>query len=370
MKTLLIIWCGLSTLSIFGQELPKNLIYANDNLVFEDVIRVGDNLLLRVSPQNKQNQRFIYLLDEKNLVVDTMRVLGNDRFLIRSDSTFSIRGLSEYVNVTIQNNRFNVTLSLENYSDFSNEILNPIFFVGNYLVGSLYSPVDDCIHYKKYLSDSLKFLVSVPKLLPETYNFNDLDTLYLLSLKHSDGFSGNELMYSDKYINELIPALQTCVKRISSPYFGWNSYSVHKNSFFMYEKSNGSLYEFDIAGDLALKSKFDLPVKDKNDGWKYFFDETDKKHFFSKRITEETEPSKKRKKRNTEKSYTYEFYSFEPKTSTLKALVKMGFEPKMIDNGLIYEVVSESKKGSALYFHPIDPNYVYQKSRLVYSEGN
>ncbi|MFT6872338.1 MAG: hypothetical protein ACJAVN_001344, partial [Roseivirga sp.] len=56
-------------------------------------------------------------------------------------------------------------------------------------------------------------------------------------------------------------------------------------------------------------------------------------------------------------------------TFELKPLYKLGFDPVLIDDDLIYEIVQESKTGSAIFFHPLDTNYVYQKRKSIYS-GN
>jgi hypothetical protein len=67
----IIVFALLFQKSSIGQELPKNLLYANENLKFEKIYKVGEYKVLHTSPY-KQNQRFMYLLDEENVVVDTM----------------------------------------------------------------------------------------------------------------------------------------------------------------------------------------------------------------------------------------------------------------------------------------------------------
>jgi len=354
-----------------AQDLPKNLVYSNENLFFEDILKVGDHKLLRITPMKRENKRFIYLLNKHNLVVDTMKVSGNDNFLIRSDSIFSIRSLGEYVDVKIHNDRFIATVGIATQSDFNYQVIRLIFFVGDYLFGSLYLPEKDCESYRAIPTNSFKSLVLVPASLPKEYNFDDLDTLFLLGVKRMEKFTGQKDAYAGVPFNTLIPEIETCKKRIRDPYFGWNAYSRDGDDFFMYEMSNGTLYQFDISNALKLKNKFELPIKDRaTEGWKYLFDQTSKKHYMAKRITHKGEPTKKRKKNKDSYSYSYELYSLDMKSNNLKPLFKMGFEPKMVDNGLVYEIVAESKKGSAIYFHPLDPNYKYQKSTLIYSNND
>ena len=65
---------GLLALSSAAQELPRNLVYANENLVFEKLYILKDQKLLHFSDEKRQNRRFVYLLNEQNVVTDTLQV--------------------------------------------------------------------------------------------------------------------------------------------------------------------------------------------------------------------------------------------------------------------------------------------------------
>jgi len=361
----LLIWLVLNVSLSYSQEqeLPKNLVYANENLAFEEIVAVGNYKLLRITPDRQQNKRFIYLLDEQNLVVDTMKVMGNDRFLIRSDSNFTIRALNEYVNFKISENGLIATSGFETRYKFTSQVINPIFMLNKQLFGSYYLG-NDCSVYNFMAFDVVKTML-YPKNNFQDYNLYQIDSLMVFD-ENTSFLKNNTPVDKQDLIKPVLTKSDVCLGRIQSPYYGWNSYSLNGNSFYMYEKRAATIYHFDIENEFEVLNKFELPIDDKpTEGWKYLFDYNRKEHYAAKRIELPNTGENKKKKRNTSPSYEYQLYSVDMVNNKMKALFKLGFDPKMIDKGLIYEIVSESKKGSAVYFHPIDPNYEYKKSTLV-----
>ena len=152
------------------------------------------------------------------------------------------------------------------------------------------------------------------------------------------------------------------------------SSSLHNNHYTFYDWDAAKVFSIDVSGEPKLVNEIELPIGDGNkEGWKYLFDFKLKKHYAIKRIETTVIPEgiKQRKANKIEDTYDYQLYLLTPEASTfkLKPLYKLPFDPMLIDGDLIYEIVQESKKGSAIFFHPLDPNYLYKKSRLIYS-GN
>jgi hypothetical protein len=292
-KSVLLLLAIFSTTLSYSQEqeLPKNLVYANENLAFEEVLAVGNYKLLRITPDRQQNKRFIYLLDEQNLVVDTMKVMGNDRFLIRSDSNFTIRALSEYANYVIQDNSLVSTSGFETRYKFTNRVINPIFMLNKQLFGSFYLG-NDCSIYNSMTFDIVK-AQAYPKNNIKDYNLYQIDSLMVFD--ENTYFLKNNIPVDNKdLIKPVLTKSDVCSGRIQYPYYGWNSYSLNGNSFFMYEKRAATIYHFDIENELEVLNKFELPIDNKStEGWKYLFDYNRKEHYAAKRIelpdTEEEE---------------------------------------------------------------------------------
>lgn len=368
MRFAAIVFLCLSSFKIHGQELARNLVYANKNLIFEDVMVVGKHKLLRITPAQRQNNRFVYLLDEQNIVVDTLKILGNDRFLIHNDSSFSIKGLGEYVKVKISNSKLVTTAGYKVKYSFEEKVFSPLFMLNNNLFGSKWDGKNAISTYHSAPFTAIKSNVITSNKIQE-YNIFQLDTLLLF-----DGstyfLNGSNFIPPDKLLKPLIDSDSKANKALKSPYYGWNSYSVLDNEFVMYEKKRGTIFKFDSQKNFEVISKLELPKEDSSSfGWKYLFDYSKKKHYAVRRKTEKTEGNdlKKRKKNSKRKTSEYEYtlYEVDLNGNKIKPMFRLGFDPKMIDNDLIYEIVQESKKGSALYFHPIDPNYKYEKSTLV-----
>lgn len=360
--------CSLARLQaqVEGQTLPKNLMYAAENLVFEDILTIGDFKLLRITPSNRQNKRFVYLLNKENLVVDTMKVFGNDLFLIRNDSSFSIRGLGDYIDITITKDKLNARRGFQNKAKFESATLDPLFVLNNQLLGKTWLRKEGYYVYDWLPFDQIQTTAYVKNKLKE-YNFYQLDNLMILD-EETTFLTDGATIEKDDLIKPVLNEAELGTKRIRYPYYGGSSYSKIKNSFFMYERDRGTIYQLDVDNDFALLNSLELPIADyKIVGWKYLFDYTKKEHYAVKRIKQmsEVEATSKRKRKKQEVTYEYVLYQLDFNKNTAKPLFKLGFDPKMVDNALIYEIVQESKKGSAIFFHPLDPNYDYKKSTFV-----
>jgi hypothetical protein len=345
------------------QSPPKNLMYAAENLVFEDIIAIGNFKLLRITPNNRQNKRFVYLLNKVNLVVDTMKVNGNDHYLIRNDSNFSIRGLGDYVDISIKGERLSAKGGFQNKSIFSDETINPIFPFNNQIFGRIYIKEIDREIYTHLTYES----IITPSYLnnkSELYNYYQLDTLPLLD-ETTVFLKNKSVIPKEDLIKPVISQADLEKVRITPPYYGWNSFSLLENSLFMYERKEATIYQLDVENDFGVLNSIELPIDNNTvEGWKYLFDYTKKEHYAVKRIKQvnEEEATSKRKKRKQKVTYEYVLYQLNFNQNTVKPLFKLGFDPKMVDNALVYEIVQESKKGSAIFFHPLDPNYNYKKT--------
>ncbi len=354
-------------------QMPKNLVYANENLKFEELYSIGKYKILYISDFKRQRKRFAYLLNDSNLVVDTMRVEGNDDFLLRSDSTFSVKSLGDYFEITIRNGQFEADLATNIAYPFSQTYLDVFHLVGDYFIGDKYHEEGDCHSYHYLKADELKGLQGQSN-GKKIYGINDRTKLVVISEEDYQKASGES--YSKLPVKPLFGKEKSCIRRMSSPYYGWSESSRVGNTFTFYERTAGKIFMIDVTGVPKLLAELELPLEEpKNEGWKYLYDHRYKKHYVIKRIetaNEEEKSSKKRKRQKTSsKNYSYELYELINQSNQLrlKPLYKLPFDPVMIDNNLIYEIVQESKKGSAIYFHPLDPDYEYQKSTLIYSEN-
>ncbi|WP_268122346.1 hypothetical protein [Roseivirga pacifica] len=349
----------------YGQEIPKNLIYGNENLQFERIYKVGSHTLLLHVP-NRQNKRVLYLLNEQNLVSDQIKVQGNDDFLIRSKSSFALSGLSEYVEFKIENDSLVPLFGFQSKANFS-QILSPEFVINNTIVGTKWNADYDCSPYYYMPISKVKALVSLnPKV--EEYAFNRLDTVFLFD---AQGIEQIEKGTIDRFEIKALTMLNDCDNRMPYPYYGWRNFTYSEDLLTIYDMKIGALFiiQFDQEGKPGVQKKIPLPINRGTSGWKHLYDKTQNKHYFAERIETipDTKGLNKRQIRKLEPTISYKLYELSLDTEILKPLYKLGFSPELIDNALIYEIVSAPKKGSSIYFHPLDSNYIYQKSTLIYS---
>jgi hypothetical protein len=358
----------LSTLSftfLKGQEIPKNLIYGNENLQFEEIYKVGQHTLLLHVPKN-QNKRTLYLLNRQNLVTDQIKVEGNDDFLIRSEKTFALSGLSEYVEFTIEKDRLVPHFGFDTKANFS-EVISPEFVVKNTIIGTKWNAEYDCSLYYYLPVNQAKALVSLnPKV--EQYAFNRLDTVFLFDSQEIEKVEKGTV---DRFETKPLTTLKDCDSRMPYPYYGWRNFTYSEDLLTIYDMQIGGLFtiSFDQEGNPYVQKKILLPLNNRTTGWKHLHDKTKNIHYFSERVetAPNTEGLSKRQIRKLEPVISYKLYELTLATEELQPLYKLGFAPQLIDNGLVYEIVSQPKKGSSIYFHPLDANYVYEKSTLIYS---
>lgn len=363
MKRWIYLFFALISHEVLAQEPPKNLVYANDNLAFEELMALGEHKLLYIADYKNEDRRFLYLLNKQNLVTDTMKVLGNDYFLLLNDSTFHLRGLGEYVRIRLSNDRFNAQLGFSTKARFTSKVIDPIFMFNHKFFGRLYSSEEDCLSYH-YLDVKAARTTAFLEVKNEDYNFNQLDTVLVFD-DQTVFFKNNKPVSHKEFMGTILDLSEVCDKRLSYPYYSWNSYSLSDRTFFMYEKSQATLFGFDVDQDFKVLHKVEFPVQDKSiEGWKYLFDHDQKKHYAVKRVEQvdrSTDNKRKRRRRKEPVNYSYTLYEVQPDSGSMKAIVKLGFDPKMIHEDLIYEVVTDEKTTTAIYFHPLDPNYQYPK---------
>lgn len=351
-----------------GQELPKNLVYANESFEFDRISFVGENIILRKNTRKGKPIRKSFLLNKSRVLTDTMKMYDGTAWLVRSDSSFSVN-TTKYIDVNIENDRFVTKKGINLHANFRS-ILSPIFFIKDFLLGKVYKSDDDCSSYHYLSKDHLSVLAGIVEKAPDWYGYDDLDTVFILDVKKFKKLTGET--YDDLLIKELYPFDKSCQERLESPYYGWNEYAFANDNFYMYERASAMLLAFDMTGEPRLTKSIELPVLDKeNEGWKYLYDRKSDKHYTVKRIDITIADPKlnKRKARNVEREYRYELFEVLEDPWNLEPLYNLKFSPALIDDGLLYEIVKEEGKGSALYFHPLDPNYKYEKSRLIYSSN-
>ena len=353
-------------------QLPQNLVYANENLRFDKLFSLGEYKMLYAVDYRKQRNRFAYLLDESNLIIDTMKVDGNDYIMPRSDSSLSISSLGDYYEITVRNGQFEADLVMNKAYDFGQKHMNFFHRLGKYFIGTRYHADEDCISYHYLSVDSLEAPVAVYKRSPG-YGINDSSRSFFVFEKDYEKITGKN--YESLPVEPLFDKEKSCEEKTRRPYYGWAEASLNNGQFTFFQRGTAKIFMVGVSGVPGLTAEFQLPL-DKSDtqGWKYLFDTKTKKHYASRRIEIESDQPvtrKKRKRRDQPKNYGYELYALQQTGASfnLKPLYKLSFDPIMIDNDLVYEIVQESKKGSAIYFHPLDPDYVYEKSTLIYSKG-
>jgi hypothetical protein len=309
----------------------------------------------------------MYLLDVENVVVDTMKVRGSDFVLMRSDSTFSIKNYSDLFEIKIVEGKFQVERAIDVSAVFSSDYFSPDYLINRYFIGARYNPSDDYLSYHYLSADSLELLQGVP-IRDKEYNVDDSTAKFSLSEEDYKKLTGKT--YKDLPIRPLFNKEKTLKSRIDRLIYGWLNASFYDNHYTFYEKNTAKIFTIDVSDEPKLVNEIALPIGDRNnEGWKYLFDFKLKKHYAIKRIdiTEIPESMKQRKAEKQEKAYEYQLYQLSPEASTfdLKPLYKLTFDPVLIDNGLVYEIIQETKKGSAIFFHPLDPNYKYEKSTYL-----
>lgn len=362
MKRWIYLFFALISHEVLAQEPPKNLVYANDNLAFEELMALGEHKLLRTSDPKKMGGNSVYLLNKENLITDTLTVFAGGDYLILDDSTFILNGY-KYVRIRISNDRFNAQFGFGTKSKFSKNVIDPIFIFNQKFFGSLYSSEEDCLSYH-YLDVKAARTTAYLEVKNEDYNFNQLDTVLVFD-DQTVFFKNNKPVSHKEFMGTILDLSEVCDKRLSYPYYSWNSYSLSDRTLFMYEKSQATLFGFDVDQDFKVLHKVEFPVQDKSiEGWKYLFDHDQKKHYAVKRVEQvdrSTDNKRKRRRRKEPVNYSYTLYEVQPDSGSMKAIVKLGFDPKMIHEDLIYEVVTDEKTTTAIYFHPLDPNYQYPK---------
>ena len=358
-----------------SQELPQNLLYANKNLKFEEIYKVGEYSVLHYIDALRQKKRLIYLLDERNIVVDTMNVRSTNHILMRSDSTFALKSLGDIFEYEIAESKLQTTLAIDVSAVFSDDYIDPYFIVNDYIIGEKNLKSENYLSSYYYLhADSLELLQGIPKRTDE-YIIDDSTAVFLLSEEAYEEVSGKT--YEGLPIRPLFDKKKSLVMRVASlarNRYGSFSSSLHNNLYTFYDWDAAKVFSIDVSGQPKLVNEIELPIADRNkEGWKYLFDFKLKKHYAIKRIETTVIPEgiKQRKANKIEDTYDYQLYVLTPEASTfkLRPLYKLPFDPMLIDGDLVYEIVQESKKGSAIFFHPLDPNYLYKKSRMIYS-GN
>jgi hypothetical protein len=354
--------------SAISQELPKNLLYANENLIFEEFYRVGEYKILHFADEIRQNQRFMYLLNEANIVVDTMPVRGNDLLLMRSDSSFSIKNTSDLFEIYITEGKFKTKMAIDVSAVFISDYIRPYFIVNRYVIGTKNLKSENYLSSYFYFSaDSLE-LLQLNSFRYGKYNTDDSTKIYALNEEDYRKLTGKT--YEKLPIRPLFDKEKSLVERVGRNSYGSTRFSLHKNHYTFYDREAAKIFSIDMSSEPQLINEIELPIADKDkEGWKYLFDFKLKKHYAIKRIniTEIPEGMKKRKADKIEETYEYQLHLLNPEAGSfkLKPLYKLTFDPVLIDNGLVYEIIQESKKGSAIFFHPLDPNYKYEKSTYL-----
>jgi hypothetical protein len=286
---------------------------------------------------------------------------------MRSDTSFSIKSLGDLFEIQIVNGKFQTQQAIDVSAVFSSKSLDPDYLLNRYFIGAIYHETGDHLSYHYLSADSIELLRGNP-IENEKYNINDATSVYLLDEEKYTKLTGKT--YKNLSIIPLLDKQKTVEKRITPPNYGWLNSSFHNEHYTFYEKNTAKIFSIDMSGKPQLVNEIELPIADKDkESWKYLFDFNLKKHYAIKRIkiTEIPLGMKKRKADKIEETYEYQLHLLNPEAGTfkLKPLYKLTFDPVLIDNGLVYEIIQETKKGSAIFFHPLDPNYKYEKSTYL-----
>ena len=211
-----------------ARQLPQNLVYGNKNLKFEKLYKLGDHTLLYFAHERRQKNRYLYLLNEANLVTDTLEVRGSDKILIRSDSSFSVKALGDMFEVSIRENRFHTKTAINVYYGFSTKIIDPLYFINDHLIGEMYHSEGDCVSYHYLNADSLELLTGAFT-GKSIYGVNDKTNLYSLSIDDYEKVSGRS--YNDLAIKPLFDRAKNCIDRTTLPYYGWFNSSLNDDIY-------------------------------------------------------------------------------------------------------------------------------------------
>ncbi|MGB3149247.1 MAG: hypothetical protein WBB27_01185 [Maribacter sp.] len=191
-----------------SQELPKNLLYANENLKFEKLYILGDYKVLHFSDFYKQNNRFMYLMDEKNQVIDKMQIRNDDYILIRSDSTYAFKNLSDLGEVKVSEKGFQTTMFMDVSAVFSKDYFEPQYVLGRNIIGSKYHTENDCLTYQYALTDSIKFIAGDANSSSKLYNLNGSTNIYILDEEKYEKITNKK--FAGLEINKLFDKDKSC----------------------------------------------------------------------------------------------------------------------------------------------------------------
>jgi hypothetical protein len=265
----------------------------------------------------KENKRYLYLLNESNEITDTMKCSAITDIITMSDSTFVIWDLNYSVEIKIENDKFVLSRLIQILADFNN-YLGLSVIIDNYMVGKKYIPEDDCIIFKAAKLNQPFYLIGRKTYRYERglYNLNKNDTMFILMTNKPRNIKltkkQKDQIKLNKNINTftLLSSEYTCKKR-TTRYYGRDNFEVINNQLYLFERNSCTIYSFDLGNNLSLKDKCVLPVKNnKSEGWKYFVDNKNKKHYAVKRVKKYLKPVSENIKKKKVKVY-YEYYIYE-----------------------------------------------------------
>lgn len=352
------------------QQLGANHIYGHERLFFNDLIVLGNHKILRVQDRMHESNRKMFLLDQNNLVTDTLLYSAITDLITLSDSSFTIWDVSCHVNMEIKENRFVLSKMVIIYSDFKKE-LGLEFFIDKFAIGQKYIAKTACSSFRwASLTTSKVFSFLRTASADETgiYKVHRNDKVNALMIKPPHNYIGLKKSIKDSLkLNqeiktfELLASDDICRQR-TKEYYGWDNFEKEGDNLYLYEKNSCSVYTFNLKEQLKLISQFQLPVNDPHtESWKYFFDFNSKQHFAVRRV-KETEITNGKKA----SGYTFHYFVYHAdlEKKELSLLQEGIHEPVAISDGLVYAII-RSEKGNNIYAFPINKDYRFEKSILI-----
>lgn len=365
------IGCILLNFNSNAQEITDHLLYEHQQLFFNDLMVLGNHKVLSVNDRLHQSKRKMFLLDDANLVTDTMKTSAILDLVAISDSSFFVNDFNYSVVITIRNNHFVLSDIYCRLYDFASAFGNPAFISGsNFLFQKtdqekMYNRYNAVGHDQRlYFAKRLPFLGEKP-----TYKIEKRDSIKVLSFS----FPGPAyfpmrikmkkvtMQNKDIKLNTILSPEDTGRKRTNVIY-GDDNLEGNNDSLFIYEKNSCSLSVFCPQNQFKLISRVQFPVDDQRiEGWKYIFDVNTKMHYAVKRTLKSISENPDGKEKRT-CNYFYQIYKIDLISKRLNEVCKTEIEPTCISEGLIYQLISNSQSTSSkIMVYPLDSTQKLQK---------
>ena len=313
---LLFVILSLLSVTIYSQEVKTTTFYSCRDCKIEKIIRVGENTVLSFSTYNNGN--FLYLLNNNNLFVDTIKLISPQGLYAVDSNEFIIPDLNIPMQFIITDNQFRLKskkIFISSKFTFKN------FMVSFVLDGKYWGM------FKNNKTTLCYFDINdYPKIQMRSKIINN-DTIFTLLYNKRKNINTDILPH-------IVVDKETIGQKRTNYSFGFNSFGFSSNNIFFFDIVSQSFYIVERASN-TMKEYFRLPINnERNDSWNYFYDNIANKHYFLKRSFAKVDEKEK-----------YELFLFNINHKNLQFVCQLNYIPNLISNRDVYRIIENNENG-------------------------